>query len=369
MSQLNISDNAQNTLVIVNLESMSVKHNVPVGKKPYPVDMVRSNIVFVSTRDEYFIQPVNVQNGVAEEAIPLEHKPRSTTSHKTKALALVSGADKALTTVIDTGTMNVLFTVGSGRTDTRRDYGGGLACGHPFWGNNDEIIHLDRIERRVEIYDYQSKDLLDSINLPTSAHHVEKVGEYYYLICEGNRESLVAPSIMQFKIAKGKIDVLTNQFLPIPQTSLDKTGGHHLAVDESRSKVYVGTADSHLFTLSSNNLSIENCINSGKGCGHVTICSEIGVGVTTNHSDTEMTIFDLSSGSKTGSITISSSATSNKKTQGHTSKWFPDTEKLITSAAQDGKVLEIDPVAQSITREVSLPEAYLIQGCFSSLFA
>ena len=51
------------------------------------------------------------------------------------------------------------------------------------------------------------------------------------------------------------------------------------------------------------------------------------------------------------------------KTQGHTSWWNPDTRRLITTAAQDGALIELDPVAGAVTRRLEVPGADLIQGC------
>ena len=77
-----------------------------------------------------------------------------------------------------------------------------------------------------------------------------------------------------------------------------------------------------------------------------------------------MTVLDLNSGRVVGSIDVSNAVQTPKKTQGHTSKWFATKDRLVTTAAQDGEVLEIDPAARKVTRRVVVPGAYLIQGCF-----
>ena len=70
---------------------------------------------------------------------------------------------------------------------------------------------------------------------------------------------------------------------------------------------------------------------------------------------------------KIGDITVSAAQSGSEKTQGHTSRWFSDVARVYTTAAQDGKVLELDPVSLSVTRELHIPNAYLIQGCFTEI--
>lgn len=364
MTLLCISDNVQNNLVIVDVEKMAKVATVPTGLKPYPVDAVSKNTVFVSTRGEQSVLPVDAQSGMAGNPIALPHKPRSTTDHPTKSIALVGGVEKSITSVVDTSSEVVLFSVGEGNADSRRDYGGGLACGHPAWVSDQEFMHLDRVERRLELFSLSAAERLDSCNLPTSPHHMEAGGVFFYVMCEGNQKALIPPSVAKIEIVGAAINVVEHQFLPVPTLAKELSGGHHLTVDLANNRVYAGTADARLFTLDATTLSVLNIIDAGKGCGHVTLCPEIGLAVTTNHTDTFMTVFELASGRKYSEIEVSTPATGKNKTQGHTSKWFPETGVLVTTAAQDGKVLEIDVQQQKVKRKVDIPGAYLIQGTF-----
>ena len=366
-AQLCISDNAQDMLHIVDLGSMQLRTSTAVGAGPYPADLIRPDLVLVSTRGEATASPVQVVDGAALPKICLSHKPRSTTKHPTKPLALVGGADKALTTVLDTGALAVVTSVGSGRSDSRRDFGGGLACGHPAWGPEDTIIHLDRIERRIELYEIGKPERIASINLPTSAHHVTRMGSDYLVLCEGNPTSRIAPSVARVQITGQSLAIAAHRFLPVPRLQQSRSGGHHLTYDSHRDRVYVGTNDGRLYTLQGPNLDVVNFFDAGPGCGHVTLCADIGLAVTTNHTGPLMTVFDLDAGAVTGSIAVSGPSSGGKKTQGHTSKWFSDSSRLITTAAQEGRVLEIDPTSRTITREVSVQGGYLIQGCFAEV--
>jgi len=367
MPFLCISDNDRDKLFIVDIKTMTIAHEVSVGRSPYPVDAIGKDLVYVSTRLEKSVTPVNVSTGKAGAEIVLPHRPRSSTAHPSKALALIGGVEVSLTSVVDTATSQRVRSVGLRDDDDRRDFGGGLACGHPAWATEDSFFHLDRIARRIELYGLSGSEVLSSCNLPTSPHHMEKVGDSFYVMCEGNRGSRIAPSVVRLELSGTSIVVLEHAFLPTLPLSYAQTGGHHLTVDEANNRVYVGTADSRLYTLHAENLALLNVIDSGRGCGHVTLCPDVGLGVTTNHTDEYMTVFELTSGRKHSEIQVSTPQISKKKTQGHTSKWFGSTGFLYTSAAQDGKILEIDPTSKAIVRELHIPGAYVIQGTFIDL--
>lgn len=364
MSTLCVSDNSQNKLVIVDLGTMSIAHTVSTGKSPYPVDRVSTDKVFVSTRGEQSILPVDFKTGKSDSVIPLPHKPRSTSSHASRTIALVGGVESSLTTVVDTSTQKALFSVGKDDRDTRRDFGGGLACGHPAWVSDNSFLHLDRVERRLELFDLNTRDQLSWCNLPTSPHHIAQGADSFYAMCEGNRQSLIPPSVVKFQVVDGVINIEQHKFLPVPLLASKLTGAHHLTIDIKNNRVYIGTADARLYTLDALNLDVLNIIDTGSGCGHVTLCPEIGLGVTTNHTDTFMTVFELLSGRKCSDILVSSPQVGKKKTQGHSSKWYGAEGLLYTTAAQDGKVLEIDPTNQTIIRELEVEGAYLLQGTF-----
>ena len=359
-----VSDHDQNQLVIVDVSQMKELGRIKVGPMPYPVDLIGQNLVLVSTRGLRSVQPVKVPGGRLLKPVDLSHKPRSTTLHKTKDLALIGGADVALTTVINTESLKIQVVVGIERKDPYRDFGGSLACGHPAWGPDDTILHLDRIARRIELYDLEGK-LVTSANLPSSAHHITAIDGGYLALCEGNPESRINPSVLKFHIKDGTITVDAHAYLPIPPIHQTKTGGHHLTYDATRGRIYVGTDEGRMFTLCGKTLHLLNVIDTGSGCGHVTICDpEQGLAVATNHTDVYMTVIDLNSGRVAGRIKVSSPAQFTKKTQGHTSQWLSDSGCFVTTAAQDGLVLKIDPANSKITCRLAVEGAYLIQGCF-----
>jgi hypothetical protein len=362
-----ISDNSQNNLVIADLDAMSLRSTTAVGREPYPVDRIDQHHVIVSTRGERSVDVVRISDGCRLTTISLSHKPRSATSHPSRRVALVSGADIAVTSVVDTANHRVTAVVGSGHSSSVFDFGGNLACGHPFWVNEEDFLHLDRVDRRLELYCSQTGDVLDAINLATSPHHVEKAAGEFFVMCEGNTRSAIAPSVVKLRVAKNRITVVGQTFLPVPPDDIARTGGHHLTIAESQNRVFVGTNEGRLYVLRLTDLGFLNLGDTDAGCGHVTLCPEMGVAVTTNHTGKTMTVIDVASGRVVRQIIVSGPAVGSKKTQGHTSKWFPRTARLVTTASEEGRIIEVDPAAGIITREISVPGGYLIQGCFASL--
>ncbi|HUF61194.1 MAG TPA: hypothetical protein VMN36_03895 [Verrucomicrobiales bacterium] len=165
---------------------------------------------------------------------------------------------------------------------------------------------------------------------------------------------------------RDRFDVSEQIALPIPYFNRSQSGGHHLTVDTLNDRVFVGSNEGKLYAFRLSDLHFLSVLDGGSGCGHVTLCPEVGLAVTTNHASPEMTLFDIRTLKATGNVSISSPAVDNNKTQGHTSKWFSSAKRLITTAAQDGRIVEIDPAAQKITREIHVSGGYLIQGCFAS---
>lgn len=86
--------------------------------------------------------------------IPLTHKPRSGESFNSRlGLALVAGADKPITSVIDVGNDSVAaITIEDTGTDFYADYGGGNASGHPAWLSKDRFVVIDRARRIIQLW-------------------------------------------------------------------------------------------------------------------------------------------------------------------------------------------------------------------------
>lgn len=116
----------------IDVDRMALAARIPTGAGPYPVDRVDQATLFAVTRGEASITPIDLASLTARSKIALPHKPRSASPAKDnpKGLALVSGADKPLTSVIDLTTGAVVRTVGRDTADKPSGFGGTLASGH-----------------------------------------------------------------------------------------------------------------------------------------------------------------------------------------------------------------------------------------------
>lgn len=359
---LAISDQRKGRLAFFDMHTMSLERLVDVGPGPYPCDQVGLDLLYVSTRRARSLTPVVPSTGEVLAPIGLTHQPRSTTLDPGSGLAFVAGRDRVVVSVVEVDTGKVIDEVGSGEADPRRDYGGSLACGHPGVGPDGEILLLDRIARRIEMYELGTAAPVASMNLPTSPHHVHAHDGRFYAMCEGNPASRIPPSVVVFEVRRRRFRVLVHTFLPVLPRDFARTGGHHLTLDPPLQALHVGTAAGWVITLSMDDGTVLSRTQAGAGCGHVTLCPEIGLGVTTNHLDRFMTVFELATGRRHGDVRISGPSKGGAKTQGHTSVWDGGAERLYTTAAQDGRLVELDPVALEVTDALVVPDADLIQG-------
>lgn len=375
-----ISDKNKGRFFRFNTESMTIEKEWQSGKGSYPADFVSDGIIYVSTRKLNSIQPINIENNCLPEAINFQykgttHKPRSTTSNLNRStgggtatdispnFAAVSGADKVYLTIIDASTGSIVQRFGSGDDGKRRDYGGSTACGHPAWVP-EGVLLLDRINRRIELYhpNQKGKKPLATVDVPSSAHHIEKSGGRVFAFCEGNIEENIFPQIVEIVVESDRIKIENICILPIIGSSNDLFGSHHLTIDASRNKIYAGVSNGWLYHVNLDSLTVQHIIKTGNGCGHVTICEEVGLAVTTNHTDTFVSVFNLADGNFVRNISVAAQIDTVEKKQGHTSFWNSSNSKFYTTAAASGRFLEIDLVKGGISREIVVPGAVLIQG-------
>ena len=380
MSSAFISDKKKGRFFRFNTESMTIEKEWMSGAGSYPADFVSNGLIYVSTRGLESIQPIEIDNDDMPAPICLHyngtvHKPRSTTSNRNREtgtgfakdvkpeFAAISGADKVYLTIIDASTGSIVRRFGSGDKGERRDFGGGTACGHPAWVS-DGVLLLDRINRLIELYhpDQKGDKPLATVKVPTSAHHIEKLGERIFAFCEGNITEKINPQIIEIAVECNSMTIVKTCTLPTVGNNDTGFGAHHLTIDTENNYIYAGVSNGRLYHVDLDDLSVQQIIKTGKGCGHVTICKEVELAVTTNHTDSFMSVFSLVNGNLVRNITITDPIDSLEKKQGHTSFWNATTELFYTTAASSGRFLEIDLVKGGIKREIKVPDAVLIQG-------
>lgn len=359
------SDRVGGAVECFDTSKMTHIGSIKTGADSYPIDQVGHDLLYVSTRGVDSVVPIEISARSSGAPIVLPHRPRSSAGRHSTGLALVAGADVVATSVINTATGKVVATVGPGTTakGSQFDFGGKLASGHPAWCDDERFFILDRVARRIHLTDARGGLSSNwSLNTPSSVHHLTHFDGHWFALCEGSRESRIAPSVLRFSVGSSGLKVDGHCLLPVFDAEWRSTGAHHLTLHEPSSVIYVGAHSSRLHAIDAVSMRLLSVTDSGPGCGHVTVCGALGVA--TNHVGTHMTVIDLKTNRRLRDIRVSSPHAGQWKTQGHSSKWDSVTKRLYTAAPQDGLLLEIDPHAGVVTRRVALPGKVLIQGAF-----
>jgi hypothetical protein len=228
------------------------------------------------------------------------------------------------------------------------DFGGSLATGHPLWIDHDRFFMLDRADRQIELWS-RSFGLLSVIETPTSVHHVfqspnDQFRKTFYAVVEGNQD--LSPSILRFRITHGRNMVVTGEavlrnFDPVSLLP-ENMGAHHADFHPDGIHIYVGSAEGHVFVVNRHSMAVVAMIDAGLGAGHVTFAPVHNRAFVSNHNDTFMTVIDTIDHSWMAEIEVAGSASSEYKSQSHTSGVSADQKYFYSAASHDGVFFEID---------------------------
>ena len=319
------------------------------GDGPYGVDQEGGATAYALTRktesvtviENYFIENIG--------RIFLDHKPRSTNFNPDTGFSLVSGADKVMSSLIKVNSDKLTKVFGIDELVQPHDYGGSLATGHPLWVDDMHFFMLDRPARQIQLWS-RRHGLLSVLDTPTSVHHVfqsplKGFDDVYYAVVEGNRDELVSPSILRFKIRRGRMVVtgesVLSEYAPLLLNPAEM-GSHHADFHPDGVHIYVGSAEGHVFVVNKNSMNIVTMIDTGKGSGHTTFVPGHDRAFVTNHNDTYMTVINTIDHSWLVNIEVADSASSTYKSQAHTSSVSPDSNYFYSAASHDGVFFEID---------------------------
>jgi len=109
------------------------------------------------------------------------------------------------------------------------------------------------------------------VNTPASVHHIfqsplERRNEIYYAVVEGNQDEFLSPSILRFKIRKGKMvitgEAVLSDYDPTLLNPAD-LGSHHADFHPDGVHIYIGSAEGHVFVVNKNSIKIVTMITLG----------------------------------------------------------------------------------------------------------
>lgn len=142
-----------NRIYIIDVDNMSLLVTVEgTGDGPYGIDQQGTDKAYALTRKTESMTVVDNYTIANTGQIPLEHKPRSTNYRTETGLTLVSGGDKAMSSIIKVDMDKVIKVVGENPATSPIDFGGTLSTGHPLWVNNHHFFMLDRAAREIQLW-------------------------------------------------------------------------------------------------------------------------------------------------------------------------------------------------------------------------
>lgn len=351
-------DSEGSEVYAIDVTQMTLAATIQTGLGPYPVDeIVKGRTVYAITRKEESVTVIDVPSLTPLGKIRLQHKPRSAQG-SVNGLAIVSGANKPLTSIIDIQTQNVTNTLGTDITGTVEDFGGSLASGHERWlSDNRRFWQFDRISRKILIYDLASNSLIWSVNSPTSIHHIieDKFNmSRWYALCEGNPKASIPASIMIIEEGRNGFEVTANIFLPTLSRSF---GSHHIDRHPEGRFFYVGSNEGTTFVFDKDTQQIIAQIPTGKGSGHTRFKADGNLAVAVNHFDKFVSVIDARNHRLIQNIEITQlnpQPAPRNRTQGHTTDIKGD--KFYVMASLDAIFYEIDLTTLQISRSCQLPQ-------------
>ncbi len=367
-------DKENNQVVVVDVEKMELTHEVPTGHLiTYTADNVFMHPkAYVVNRGSNAIDVIDTNTIEITKTIPLEHFPRSSEQmNKTLRLNETSGMDKAMASIIDVDTDEVVVAVGNSTpvdADNNPNYGGSHATGHPFWLDAHHFAILDRYDRKVITYHIE-KDIndewvttkLSEVPTTTSIHQiVPSKGNYqgkpgfFYGTAEGAPN--IYPSIIEWELVPGT-GLVQRREVQLKKDGLDVNSMwlHHGDFHPTEPLMYVGSGDGTMFVVDYEKMEIAKTIQAGKGAGHTVMIPQKDLAVVINHKDVFVTMVDTKTNKKIADITVSDhdewvgTETIQAHPKYHVSK---DGKYFYAFLTKEGVMYEMDLDTWRITRTI-----------------
>jgi len=343
-----------NRIYIIDVDKMALLLSVEdTGDGPYGIDQQGANKAYALTRKTESLTVVDNYTLENKGKIELQHKPRSTNFNANTLLSLVSGGDKAMTSIIRTDKDKVTKVVGENVLTTPHDFGGSLSTGHPLWVSDTHFFMLDRASRQIQLWNRAGK-MLSALDTPTSIHHIFQPpastmvhGEQnvFYAVIEGNQDEQVSPGIIRFRINRNTLQqtaqVNLHDYDPV-NLDINTMGSHHADFHPDGVNIYIGSAEGHTFVINKNTMNIDAMIDTGAGAGHTTFLPMRDQAIITNHNATYMTVIDTVNHQFVKNIEVADSASPDYKSQAHTSGVSLDMKYFYSTASHDGVFFRID---------------------------
>jgi len=343
-----------NRVYIIDVDNMVLLTTVEgTGDGPYGIDQQGANKAYALTRRTESLTVVDNYTLENKGLIELQHKPRSTNYNANTLLSLVSGGDKAMTSIIRTDMDIVTKVVGDNVLTTPHDFGGSLSTGHPLWVSDTHFFMLDRAARQIQLWN-RNGEMLSTLDAPTSIHHIfqppastmdDDERNVFYAVIEGNQGEQVSPGILRFQINRNSLQqtaqVSLHDYDPI-NLDINTMGSHHADFHPDGIYIYIGSAEGHTFVIDKNTMEIQAMVDTGTGAGHTTFLPMRDQAIITNHNASYMTVINTLNHQFVKNVEVANSASPDYKSQAHTSGVSLDMKYFYSTASHDGMFFRID---------------------------
>ncbi len=364
-----------NRIFIFDVDNMILLATVEnTGAGPYGIDQQSPEKAYALTRQTESLTIVNNQTFDNDGVISLAHKPRSTNYNAETDLTLVSGGDKAMTSIIKVNKDKVVKVIGDNIETHPHDFGGSLSTGHPLWVNDKQFLMLDRAARKIQLWNPHG-ELISTLDTATSVHHIfqppastmnKGEEDIYYAVEEGNQSEQISPAILRFRLRNNKLVQTTRVELnSIDPSTYDASvmGAHHAAFHPDGQYIYVGSAEGHVFVINKRGMKVEKVIEVGKGAGHTTFLSMRNQAIITNHNDTFVSVIDTVNHELVRNVEVADDASPDYKSQAHTSGVSLDMQYFYSAASHDGVFYRINLDTWNVIK-TQATGANLLMGSF-----
>ncbi len=370
-------DKQRNKVVVIDVKRMRLLGLVPTqGLTPYPVDQAGYlDKVYAITRGSSSMDVIDADTLDNLGLLMLNHKPRSGESYNSRlGLALIAGADKPLTSVIDVAHDRVVAEAGQNILTTQvRDNGGSISSGHPAWLTKDRFVVIDRANRLIQLWGIEKQQipnsldyewnvfLLDEVDTPTAVHHMlhrntamlpQWDKRTFYALAEGKPENeygeAIAPAILELRLTRMDRLILVDQ-VSLPGDP-NVMGSHHADFHPDGRHIYVGSSEGNLFVVDRIRKQVVSTIQTGLGTGHTRFIPEKNLAIVTNHHDTFVTAINIITHTKIRDITVSGPKINGEILQSHTNYVSPDNNFYYAFASDNGTFFEINLNRLRVTR-------------------
>ena len=372
----------QNRVHIIDVDTMDLVSTVITGDGPYGIDQQGPDKAYALTRREASMTVIDNDTLDYGGIVDLDHFPRSTNFNANTSLSLVSGGNKAMTSIIHTDTDKVTKVVGVDVPTTPYDFGGSLSTGHPLWVSDYHFFMIDRAARQIQLWN-RNGQMLSTLETPTSIHHIFQPPastlelaerNVFYAVIEGNQAEEVSPGILRFSIKHNSLkqtaQVDLHSFDP-DNLDINTMGSHHADFHPDGQFIYIGSAEGHVFVVDKTAMEVIAMVNAGEGAGHTTFLPMYDKAIITNHNSKYMTVIDTTDHSRIRDIEVASEADPSYKSQAHTSGVSLDMKYFYSAASHDGVFFRIDLENDVESWEVDtvnrvvIPGSNLLMGSFA----